>query len=164
MCWLRNNALGRLLLIFAGLEQWFKKKKCLRPSFLFVPSLILLCTLAHVCTPQPAGPNAGHSTPKSHPLNLLPDDRCTHLPCSPSRNADLRKKAPSGMVRSGNFWVPSTWSMVWKGDWCSLESDAWKKEVGLSPGPELIEWESLEQSAAGRGSDCLGLRTSFWVL
>lgn len=91
------------------------KKKSLRPSSLFVPSLILLCTLAHVCTPQPAGPNAGHSTPKSHPLNLLPDDRCTHLPCSRGRRLHL------AWLGQGIFGsqVPGAWSgreigAVWK--------------------------------------------------
>lgn len=60
MCW------ADMLLIFSGLEESFFFLKSLRPRSLFVPSLILLCSLAHVCIPQPAGPNAAHSTPKSH--------------------------------------------------------------------------------------------------
>lgn len=78
----RNNALGRRAPDICRIGTMIKKKS-LRPNSLFVPSLILLCTLAHICIPRPAGPNAAHSTPKSHPLNLLPDYRCTHLPCSP---------------------------------------------------------------------------------
>lgn len=93
------------------------KKKSLRPSSFFVPHLILSYLegpLAHVCKPQPAGPNTIPSCPKEprfEPCHVVP-----------------QVYRPKGSTWVG--WAPSTWIMVWKKDGCWADT---------SPGSGLLE-------------------------
>lgn len=78
----RNNALGRCAPDICRIGTMIKKKKpeaklplCAIPnSALYFSTYLYTSACRSQCCPFP---------PKSHPLNLLPDYRCTHLPCSP---------------------------------------------------------------------------------
>lgn len=93
-------------------------------------------------------PMLSHPTPKSHPLNPLPDYRYTYHVVLQESRPEEEGPPWGGLVKE--FLGPKYLGHGLERRW-------------VLGGHEFLEWESLEQSAAGRGPDCLGLRTRFWV-
>ena len=99
-------------------------------------------------------PMLSQPTPKSHLLTRsLTIGAHTHPVVLQEHRTEEEASTGDGWVRE--FLGPKCLEHGLEGRWVLC---------GHVPWPRTLEWESLEQSAAGRGPDCLGLRAGFWVL